>query len=348
MLDNDFEPKDIDIVTEQNSLSTIIGMIEDQSIDLNTEFQRSGNLWDEITMSQLIESILLRLPIPAFYFDASDDERWLVIDGLQRLSTFKRFIVENDLPLNELSILTNLNNKTYKQLDTVSQRKIARYQITTHLIKPGTPKKAKYDIFRRLNTGGLKLEDQEIRHALNQGNAAKYLKKLIKIEKSRFEMIKIKDERMKAREYILRYLAFSMTHYQNYNSKKFSVFLDDAMEKLNKLDDIQLDKLENNFWKALTICKKIFDQHSFSKSILSGKNYTFNGALFEVWTTLIGQLNDSEIERLLSAKPDIIKQFKLELQTDDFLKSISKAMGIKKSVIKRFKTIESIINKYRS
>jgi len=126
MPDNDFEPKDIDIVTEQNSLSTIIGMIEDQSIDLNTEFQRSGDLWDQTTMSQLIESILLRLPIPAFYFDASDDERWLVIDGLQRLSTFKRFIVENDL-----SILTNLNNKKYQQLDTVSQRKIARYQITT-------------------------------------------------------------------------------------------------------------------------------------------------------------------------------------------------------------------------
>jgi hypothetical protein len=119
MLDNDFEPKDIDIVTEQNSLSTIIGMIEDQSIDLNTEFQRSGNLWDETTMSQLIESILLRLPIPAFYFDASNDEKWLVINGLQGLSTFKRFIVENDLCLNELSILKNLNNKKYKELDSV-------------------------------------------------------------------------------------------------------------------------------------------------------------------------------------------------------------------------------------
>jgi hypothetical protein len=346
MLDNDFEPKDIDIVTEQNSLSTIIGMIEDQSIDLNTEFQRSGNLWDEATMSQLIESILLRLPIPAFYFDASDDERWLVIDGLQRLSTFKRFIVENDLPLNELSILTNLNNKTYKQLDTVSQRKIARYQITTHLIKPGTPKKAKYDIFRRLNTGGLKLTPQEIRHALNQGKPAEYLKKLVEIEKSRFEMIRFTDARMQAREHILRYLAFSMTNYKDYNSQKLTVFLDDAMEKLNKLDDMQLDKLENNLWKALTVCKKLFDKHSFSKSILSGK-YTFNGALFEVWISLIGQLNDNEIERLLSAKQDILKQFKLKLKADDFFKSIS-SVDSKKSVIKRFETIESIINNYTS
>jgi hypothetical protein len=324
MSDNDFEPKDIDIVTEQNSLSTIIGMIEDQSIDLNTEFQRSGNLWDETTMSQLIESILLRLPIPAFYFDASDDERWLVIDGLQRLSTFKRFIVENDLSLNELSILKNLNNKKYKDLDTVSQRKIARYQITTHLIKPGTPKKAKYDIFRRLNTGGLKLTNQEIRHALNQGKPAEYLKKLVEIEKSRFEMIHFTDARMQAREYILRYLAFSMMNYKDYNSQKFPVFLDDAMEKLSKFDD----------------------RHSFSKSILAGK-YTFNGALFEIWTSLIGQLNDGEIERLLSAKPDILEQFKLKLKADDFSKSIS-TMGSKKSVIKRFETIESIINNYTS
>jgi hypothetical protein len=193
----------------------------------------------------------------------------------------------------------------------------------------------------------LKLTNQEIRHALNQGKPAEYLKKLVEIEKSRFEMIRVTDARMQAREYILRYLAFSMTNYKDYNRQKFPVFLDDAMENLSQLDDRQLDKLENNLWKALIVCKKLFDKHSFSKSILSGK-YTFNGALFEVWTSLIGQLNDAEIERLLSAKPDILKQFKFTLRADDFSKSISKSIDTKKSVIKRFETIESIINKYRS
>jgi hypothetical protein len=193
----------------------------------------------------------------------------------------------------------------------------------------------------------LKLTNQEIRHALNQDNAAKYLKKLVEIENSRFEMIGVTDKRMQAREHILRYLAFSMTNYKDYNRQKLTVFLDDAMEKLNKLDDMQLDKLENNLWKALIVCKKNFDKHSFSKSIQASQ-YKFNGALFEIWTSLIGELNDGEIERLLSAKQDILKQFKLKLQVDDFSKSISKSIDSKKSVIKKFETIESIINKYRS
>jgi hypothetical protein len=84
-----FDPKDIDIAIEQNSLSTIIAMIEDEAIDMNTEFQRCGDLWSKSVMSRLIESILLRLPLPVFYFDASNDNKWLIVDGLQRLSTFK-------------------------------------------------------------------------------------------------------------------------------------------------------------------------------------------------------------------------------------------------------------------
>ena len=117
-LENDkplFEAKDIDIATEQNSLSTIIAMIEDEAIDMNTEFQRSGNLWDKTKMSRLIESILFRLPLPAFYFDASNDNRWLVIDGLQRLSTFKSFIIDNDLTLTGLLILKEPEGKNYKR-----------------------------------------------------------------------------------------------------------------------------------------------------------------------------------------------------------------------------------------
>lgn len=342
-----FEPKDIDIAIEQNSLSTIIGMIEDKAIDMNTEFQRSGNLWSISLMSRLIESILLRLPLPVFYFDASDDNQWLIVDGLQRLSTFKRFMIDEDLTLQGLEILTDLNGKTYEQLSHILKRKMARYQVTTYLIKPGTPKTVKYDIFRRINTGGLILTPQEIRHVLNQEQPAYYLKKLVK--NNRFtQIIRLNDNRMQARELILRYLAFSMTPYQAYKSSNFTLFLDEAMEKLADQSLAQLDVFEKNLWKALEVCDELFGEHIFSKSILDGPKRQ-NGALFEVWTVLIGQLRIHDRKRLLSSKYRIIKEFKGLLKNDDdFFKSVSRSTLGKNLVIKRFETIELLIKKYTS
>ena len=63
-------------------------------IDLNTEFQRRGNLWDDETQSRLIESLLIRIPLPAFYFDGSDEENWKVVDGLQRLCAIRNFAID--------------------------------------------------------------------------------------------------------------------------------------------------------------------------------------------------------------------------------------------------------------
>lgn len=341
-----FDPKDIDIAIEQNSLSTIISMIDDKAIDMNTEFQRSGNLWSKSVMSRLIESILLRLPLPVFYFDASDDNKWLIVDGLQRLSTFKRFMIDQDLALQGLEILTDLNGKTYEQLSHILKRKMARYQVTTYLIKPGTPKIVKYDIFRRINTGGLTLTPQEIRHSLNQEQAY-YLKELV--EDPHFtKIIRLDDRRMQARELILRYLAFSMTPYQQYKGPNFTVFLDDAMEKLADLRPAQREQFKNNLWKALRVCDELFEEHIFSKSILDGTKRQ-NGALFEVWTVLIGALNDIDKIRLLLAKSPLIDEFKSLLKTDDdFLKSVSRSTLSKNLVIKRFETIKSLIKKYTS
>ncbi len=358
-----FNPRKIDITAEQNSLSTILAMIEDGTIDLNPEFQRKGNLWSETSMSRLIESILLQVPIPAFYFDASEganDERWLVVDGLQRLWTLKNFVIEKGLVLRDLTLLTDLNGKKFDELNINLQRRMQRYQITTYLIKPNTPKIVRYDIFRRINTGGLVLTPQEIRHALSQGRPAEYLKKeylkksspaeyLKKLsEDERFKnVIRVNDKRMADRELILRYLAFSNKHHTKYQPP-FATFLDEGMENLYELNNQQLDQLEQNLWKALEICQYLFGEHIFSKSILgSGNRRKLNTALFEVWTVLIGPLSDGEINNLKSNKNDLIKDFQSCLKEDNFYRSIYAGTARKDAVFTRFQTIESLINKYK-
>jgi uncharacterized protein with ParB-like and HNH nuclease domain len=137
-------------------------------------------LWSNNQKSRLIESILLKLPLPVFYFDVSDPGKWMVIDGLQRISTIKSFFVSKTLKLKGLEFLKELNSKKCDDLPTNLQRTIEDTMFVAYQIEAQTPKEVRYSIFNRINTGGLSLKPQEIRQALNQkGGGVNFLKNII-------------------------------------------------------------------------------------------------------------------------------------------------------------------------
>lgn len=340
-----YDPTKININTREPTIEQLLRRIDEKALDLAPDFQREANLWKDDVKSRLIESIIIRIPLPAFYMDATNEESWLVVDGLQRLSALRQFVSDKSdrrLKLIGLEYLKEFEGKTYDELERKYQRRIEETQVTVYLIEKGTPFEVKYNIFKRINTGGERLVPQEIRHALNPGPALKLLAELAKSYEFT-NLVKLGTQRIKRmddREFILGSLAVMLTSYRDYEKKGREEFLDYAMKTINDLSGEKLKEIENKFKRATNVCGAIFGDEAFRKPRKNKKN-PVNKALFEAWTFNISQLNDEQIERLKLKKEKLIEKFAQYADSDsDFFKSISQAS---QKIEYRFTTIEKII-----
>lgn len=346
-----FDPALIRVDTRPMTIDLLRLRIEYHELDLAPGFQRKGGIWKDEAQSRLIESVLVRIPLPAFYMDATNDEKWLVVDGLQRLTTLKRFMIDKQLRLCGLEFLKNLEGKSYDELPRNYQRRIAETQVTVYLIEKGTPDKVKFNIFKRINTGGLPLSAQEIRHALNQGRATELLAQLAESDIFKKAVdYGIRDDRMADRECILRYLAFTITPYTKYD-KDFDGFLNKAMADINKMSQKEHEHLRQQFERAMIIARILFGKDAFRKRYWKGApRQPINKPLFESWSVNFNQLNDEQL-KLLKDRKDLLEAKFIELMNRPdrkFNEAISLATGDPKKVKLRFEAIEQLIKEVLS
>lgn len=339
-----FNPVLIKIDTRLLSLDTLIRRISEGEVNLAPDFQRA-EVWKPSSKSRLIESLLIRIPLPAFYMDATDDDRWLVVDGLQRLSTIRDFVVRKTMRLSDLEFLTQYNGCNYDGLPRNYQRRISETQVTVYKIESGTPDEVKFNIFKRINTGGLPLSSQEIRHALNQGKITTLLKDMadsVTFRKATWNSIK--DKRMAARECVLRFLAFTINPPDRYKASDFDAFLSSAMATLNGMNDEELYSLRQRFVRSLDACFLIFGETAFRKPNASGRRAPINKALFEVWAVTMDGLSDNEIDRLKSSVQSAKKHVNdFMLSSSEFLSAISQSTGDPSKVRVRFSLFSKAI-----
>jgi hypothetical protein len=339
-----YDPDEINIFTREPTIEQLLRRINEEALDLAPDFQRHANIWKDDAKSRLIESLLIRIPLPAFYIDATDEDKWLVVDGLQRLSALKQFMSDKTLRLCGLEYLTTLEGKTYEEIERRYQRRIEETQVTVYLIEKGTPPEVKYNIFKRINTGGLPMTPQELRHALNPGKATKFLAQLA--TSNEFQQVtklsKLRKMRMDDREFILGFLAFTLTSYKNSQSEKRNLFLSKALSKVNNMSEQELQVIENNFTKAMIAAWQIFGKNAFRKiSQHQTKMFPINKALFEVWSVNLSLLSDEQLNILKQHKEQLIEKFRKYVDSDrEFLTSISQAA---EKIEYRFKIIEKII-----
>lgn len=351
VIDRPFDPSKIKVTTEKKNIDLLVRRIDHDEVDLAPEFQRRARVWPIHRRSQLIESLLLRIPLPVFYVSADATDNWAVVDGLQRITTIYDF-VKGDFKLSGLEYLTTLDGMSFADLDRSMKRRIEETELVINVIQPGTPEEVMINIFKRINTGGVPLNGQEIRNALNKGPVRDYLKTLA----SHPSFISatdgtISDNRMEGQEMVLRFLAFSMTPYSEYKMTELDSFLNEAMRKLNLMSDVGRAALAESFYRSMHLSRQIFGQQAFRKpkfdesgELKPGRN-PISKPLFEAWSVALSSLSKRDADAALAAADSIRSRF-IELVRGDaaFITSISYSTGSPSRVLKRFTAIEQLVD----
>ena len=344
-IEHPFNPEKISIATKSPTVDLIVSRIEEKEIDLEPDFQRE-QMWSHLRKSRLIESLLLRVPIPAFYVAADDEDHWKVVDGIQRLSSINSYI-NNAFMLRKLEYLGDFERKLYKDLPRAMQRRIKETELVVNVISPSTPVEVMFNIFLRINTGGVPLNPQEIRNALTPPHVRTYLKKLAQSD----EFLKatghsIRPNRMADRECVLRFIAFYIDHWSSYSTgnSDLNAYLTDAMRKISEITPKERSRLADAFKRAMDAGFRIFGQDTFRRRGSSSRRSAVNKALLETWGVALANCSREEITILVSNQDTIRKaSVRLMSEDDDFIAAISYSTGNQKRVEKRFSAVGNLV-----
>lgn len=341
-----FNPNEIDVDISTVNLGSLIDQLENDEIDLQPDFQRVTDVWDNVKKSRLIESILLGLPLPSFYFSENPvSQKLSIIDGLQRICAIRDFVLEkeNPLKLEGLQFLKNFEGFTFSQLARPEVKRIKSLKITMNTLRKGTPLDVKYIIFQRVNTAGVPLTPQEMRHALNQGPAAIFIKELADMESfKKATNYSVESKRMQERDFVNRFIAFFIG-YQDYMGD-LDMFLNDKMGELNKMTSEQRDDIRVSFDKAMKCCYEIFKKDTFRKRYKQeDRRKPISKSVYDTLSVNIAWLSDEE-QLMLLKNAEAFKTGMIRLFNDErFNFSISTGTGQKYNVDLRFTMVKSLI-----
>ena len=326
-----YDPKLIRVDTRAFSIHQVNEMIQTGDIDLSPDFQREF-VWLDITRkSRLIESLLLRIPLPVFYLAQDDDGKFKVVDGVQRLTVIRDFL-NNKFRLRNLEYLKECDGKWFKNshrdpkesLDQIYVRRIEQTQLYLNIIDPQTPERVKYDIFRRINTGGKSLNAQEIRNCLEKPTTREFVKGLAKSEEFlTATRHSISSTRMADNEMVLRFIAFFLMdhnlHGQSPYKGDMDSYLNNTVELLNKLSPNQFESIGNHFKTAMENAYLLFGSQAFRKA-----SY-INKALFLSWSRILCDIPTAELQEY-GIGNRLLEALKNEIASNDqYSKALSMA-----------------------
>lgn len=368
-----YKPYNVELIRvdpKSFTLDTVFNKIEKGNINLSPDFQRNA-VWSKRQKCLFIESLLLRIPVPVLYLSQDNDGNYDVVDGLQRLTTIREYM-NNEFSLSGLEYLgeqcngkfysheqdlfrNRIERKKEKCLDFKFKTRIEDTQFMCNVIDPQTPSKAKYDIFYRLNTGGSKLNHQEVRNCFARTSTRKLFNNICNDD----SFLKATDQsvsrkRMADHELILRFISFYMYYElkigEEYKGSMTS-FLNNYVEMIDKLDSKALWIIEDAAKKALWNSYTIFNKYSFRRydhiDELTGKKKILNKSLFIAFTLALCKYDKKFVEEKITddSKKYMSKFIDLINEDENLSRSISEGSSDKSRLEYVIKKINSFIKK---
>lgn len=345
----------IEVPSEKRKIYTELGDPEIESLHgkykrgkliVQPDFQRQF-VWDSTKASRLIESALLGIPIPVIYISQELDNKEYVIDGQQRLTSFFSYLDGKfpdgaDFKLTGLKVFRELNGKKYAGLSDAFQDGVRYFKVRTITFKKESDQNLKFEIFERLNTGSVSLNDQELRNCIYRGTLNDLLKELSQDADFTYLLgLKKPDKRMKDIELVLRFAAFNHATYLNYRPP-IKNFLNCEAEKYRNIGKDEAIQLRGAFKNACQIIRSMFATNAFKRFYKgTDKNPTgywepkkFNASLYDILMYTFAREDKNVIYQNL----DSIREAMIHLMTQnqEFIDSIELSTSSLQAVTKRF------------
>ncbi len=322
------------IRNESQAIEQVLGRIEQDRYVMDPDFQRDF-IWDEAKQSKLIESVLMRIPLPVFYLAEDRQGRRVVVDGLQRLSTFQRF-AKNELRLNLPNRLV-LHRKRFKDLDPKLQNRFGDCNLTLYVIDEKAPDQTRLDIFERVNSG-VPLTRQQMRNCLYMGKATRFLR-----EESTTNLFleatggSLRTATMRDREFVNRFCAFQILDLDNY--RDMDDFLASCLKRMNAEPEL-LPSVSDQLKTSLGNNLHLFGRHAFRKHEPE-QDYrnVINASLWDVMSTGLSRYPRQIIEERSAA---IRTEFYRLMEDYDFTNAITYGTNGVRQVRSRFAIAEAM------
>jgi transcriptional regulator with XRE-family HTH domain len=331
--------------TDQRTAGEVVKRIRQKRYDLNPDFQRDF-VWPLVKQSRLIESCIMRIPLPVFYVAEAPDGRIIVVDGLQRLSTFDRFLNDEfklTFSKGDDGAAHPLEGKKFQDLDLKLQERIEDTQLTLYILDSKAPERAKLDIFERVN-GGEPLTRQQMRNCLYNGPATIWLKEAA--EAPIFTEAtgqSLDSKRMRDREAVNRYCAFMTLGWNAYRSGDMDSFLAETLERMNKMASVERQGLRDSLDRSLRLNLALFDRHAFRKSLVGevgGDRSVLNIALFDVCSVVFAKADERAVQQNKQVLKESVRRL---LGNEEFTHAITYSTNSRKQVHKRFAEMERVV-----
>jgi hypothetical protein len=333
--------------TEQRTVNEVVRRIRAGRYDLSPDFQRTF-VWDVAKQSRLIESCLMRLPLPVFYVAEGPDGRIIVVDGLQRLTTFRRFL-DNKFKLkfdrtedgkNE----NTLHGKYFKDLQVTLRERIEDTQLTLYILDANAPPQAKFDIFERVNSGE-PLTRQQMRNCLYHGPATRWLAEAA--ESEIFQKAtggSLNSKEMRDREAINRFCAFHLRGWEDYPPGDMDGFLADTLKQMNESSEDELAALREVFDQSMKNNYELFREHAFRKSLVEEGQHSravMNIALFDVCSVYLAWFDETQIAEF---GPQLKRAVRTLIGSPKFVQAITYSTNSRNQVRDRFSMMYDAID----